>query len=85
MSDKSALVVGTQITPAGHDSAQCGKKEREICELKVEKDISYAHARRLYQETHQAPVIRPYAAVVWSPSEAPSQDAVIRDWVEKLE
>lgn len=68
-------------------SRQCSvwKKEREICELKVEKDVSYAHARRLYQETHQTPVMRPYAAVVRSQSEAPSQDAVLRDRVEKLE
>ena len=68
-------------------SRQCSvwKKEREICELKVEKDISYAHARRLYQENHQTPVMRPYAAVVRSPSEAPNQDTVLRDRVEKLE
>ena len=60
-------------------------EKRKICELKVEKDISYADARRLYQENHQTPVMRPYAAVVRSPSEAPNQDTVLRDRVEKLE
>lgn len=61
------------------------KKEREICELKVDRDISYAHARRLYDQTHQTPVLRPYASVVRSQSDTNSQDTVLRDRVEKLE
>ena len=61
------------------------KKEREICELKVERDISYAHARRVYDQTHQTPSIRPYASVVRSHSDATSQDPILRDRVEKLE
>ena len=61
------------------------KKEREICELKVDRDVSYAHARRLYDQTHQTPVIRPYATVVRSQSDTNNQDNVLRDRVEKLE
>ena len=61
------------------------KKEREICELKVERDISYAHARRVYDQAHQTPAIRPYASVVRSQSDTNGQDPVLRERVEKLE
>ena len=64
-------------------------KEREICKLKVEKDISYAHARREYELAHQTPVIRPYASVVRSQTAPQGQDTGaatgLQDRVEKLE
>ena len=73
----------------GHScrSRECSmwKQEREICELKVDRDVSYAHARRLYAETHQAPTIRPYASVVRGQGDAPGPDAGLRGRVEKIE
>ena len=61
------------------------KKEREICEMKVDRDISYAHARRIYAETHQTPITRPYASVVRGQGDASGQDTGLRGRVEKLE
>ena len=76
---------------AGHScwSRECTewKKERDICELKVDKDISFAHARREYQKAHETPNIRPYATVVRSQNETPSQadEMGLRERVQKLE
>lgn len=61
------------------------KKEREICELKVTKDISYAHARREYEKEHQAPILRPYASVARAQSEIPNQEITLRNRVENME
>ena len=61
------------------------KKEREICELKVDRDVSYAHARRIYAEAHQPPTVRPYASVVRGQGDAPGSDTGLRGRVEKLE
>ena len=73
---------------SGHSckSRDCSlwKKEREICELKVDRDISYAHTRRIYDQALQTPMIRPYASVVRSQSDA-GLETVLRDRVEKLE
>ena len=73
----------------GHScrSRECSvwKKEREICVMKVDRDISYAHARRIYAETHQTPIVRPYASVVRGQGDAPGQDTGLRGRVEKLE
>ena len=59
------------------------KKEREICELKVDRDISYAHTRRIYDQALQTPMIRPYASVVRSQSDA-GLETVLRGGVENL-
>lgn len=50
------------------------KKEKEICVLKVTKDVSYAHARRLYETEHQTPHPRPYASAARSTSGATSSN-----------
>ena len=51
-----------------HDclSRQCPKwkKEKSICEIKVTRDVSYAHARRLYEKENHTPNIRPFNTVV---------------------
>ena len=60
-------------------------KEKEICELKVEKDLSYAQARNLYDKTHQTPLTRTYASVVHAQAENNSSDVTLCDRVEKLE
>ena len=39
-------------------------KEKTICEIKVTKEVSYAHARHLYERESQPPTLRPYASVV---------------------
>ena len=61
------------------------KKEREICELKVDRDVSYAHARRIYAEAHQPPTVRPYASVVRGQGDAPGSDTGLRGRVDKME
>ena len=60
-------------------------KEKEICVLKVEKDLSYAQARNLYDQTHQPQMTRTYASVVHTPAETPNRDVTLCDRVEKLE
>ena len=47
-------------------SFKCPKwqKEKEICRLKVEHEVSYAEARRQYETSHQPPRLQPYAEVV---------------------
>ena len=64
------------------------KAEKEICEIKVDRDVSYAHARRLYDKERktQLPTSRPYATVVRSGSEGLNRDALPRlDRVDKVE
>ncbi|XP_043232073.1 uncharacterized protein LOC122386694 [Amphibalanus amphitrite] len=65
-----------------HDclSRQCPKwkKEKAICEIKVTRDVSYAHARRLYDKENQTPNIRPFTTVVRgnSVSDTPSDPSL---------
>ena len=63
------------------------KKEKEICVLKVTKDVSYAHARRLYETEHQTPHLRPYASAARSTSGATSssQDNSLNARVTQIE
>ena len=63
------------------------RKEKDICEIKVSKDISYAHARRVYDKEHQAPqpTVRPYATIVRKPTETTSQEPVLRNRVDHIE
>ena len=73
----------------GHScrSRECSfwKREREICVLKVEKDISYAQARREYKESHQAPTIRQYSSVVRTPSESFGKETVAEGIIKRVE
>ena len=60
----------------GHDglSRQCEvwKKEKRVCEIKVKKDVSYAHARRIIAAETSSPTLRSYASVVRGSSDPPS-------------
>ena len=47
-------------------------KEKEICRIKTDQELSYFQARKQYETTHETPVLRAYAAVVRTPSAAPS-------------
>lgn len=60
-------------------------KEKEICTLKVERDVSYAQARNLYEQAHQAPAARTYATVVHTQADPPTRDVTLSERVEKLE
>ena len=60
------------------------KKEKEICEIKVKQDVSYAHARRLYNSAHQAPTPS-YSAVLRSSYDPSNQEVSLRDRVDNLE
>ena len=60
-------------------------KEKEICVLKVEKDLSYAQARNMYEQTHQTQMARTYASVVHTPADNHGSDVTLCDRVEKLE
>ena len=64
------------------------KAEKEICEIKVDRDVSSTPARRLYDKERktQLPTSRPYATVVRSGSEGLNRDALPRlDRVDKVE
>ena len=82
----SILIFSDNLTLTHFRSVQNGKR-KETSELKVDKDISFAHARREYQKTHETPNIRPYATVVRSQNETPSQadEMGLRERVQKLE
>ena len=75
----------------GHScgSKQCEtwKAEREICEIKVEQDVSYAHARRLYEKEGQnpSPTVLSYVTVARSTSDGEQRDTALREMVEKVE
>lgn len=87
--DGSCLKKCVNCQQAGHNcqdkTCSVWKAEREICEIKVDRDVSYAHARRIYNKERQTqtPASRPYAAVVRSGSEATSRDVSPR--VDKVE
>ena len=64
------------------------KKEKEICKIKVENELSYPQARKQYEKEHDPPVLRSYATVVRSPSAAPlppSKQDELQEKVEQLE
>ena len=63
------------------------KKEREICEIKATREVSYAHARRMYEKEHQTPLVRSFASVVQTTPENTSQaqENSLRGRVEKME
>ena len=73
----------------GHSclSRQCAvwQKERDICALKVEHEIPYGQAKRMYENTHRPPVLQGYAEVVRTPSASHQQDSELKEKVEKLE
>ena len=62
-------------------------KEKEICRIKTEQDVSYPQARKLYDDTHpSAPTnLRSFASVVRQSSVMNKQEEELRDKVERLE
>ena len=67
-------------------SRECPRwvKEKAICDMKVEHEVSYAEARRRYNSTQQPPTLKSYAEVVRVPSEQPG-GSDLKDKVERLE
>ena len=64
------------------------QREKEICRLKVDLEISYSEERRQYEASHKPPTLQPCSAVVRTPSESqrPQQDEQdLKDKVEQLE
>ena len=63
-------------------------REKDICSLKVDSEISYAEARRRYDASHRPPPLQSFADVVRNPT---TTDSVkqgttdLHDKVEKLE
>ena len=62
-------------------------KEKEICRIKTEQDVSYPQARKMYADTHtSAPTnARSFATVVRHPSVMSKQEEELRDKVTNLE
>ena len=61
-------------------------KEKAICKLKVEMEVSYAEAKRYHEASHQPPLLQPYSAVVRKPSENQRhEEQILKERVERLE
>lgn len=85
--DRKCLSCGdTGHTCLSRDCARW-KKEKEICRLKVEHEVSYFEARRQYEESHQPPpLLQPYSDVVRMPTVSQGRDDQdLREKVERLE
>ena len=74
---------------AGHSclarDCEVWQKEKEICRIKVEHEVSYSQARQHYDRTHDPPVLKAYAAVARTPSAASKHDDELKDKVGRLE
>ena len=74
---------------AGHSclarDCEVWQKEKEICRIKVEHEVSYSQARQQYDKTHEPPVLKAYAAVARIPSAASKHDEELKDKVGRLE
>ena len=72
----------------GHSclSRECAvwQKEKDICTLKVEQEIPYGQARKLYEDTHHPPSLQGYAEAVRLPS-AIQPDPEMKEKVDRLE
>ena len=79
--------VNCQKTDHSCQSRQCEVwvKEKEICRIKVEQEISFIQARQQYETLHEPPVLRAYAATVRTTSAAPKPDDDLKEKVGKLE
>ena len=72
-------------------SRQCSwwKSEKEICQIKVDRDVSFAHARHIHKQEQRTPSSLSYANMVRSPSEGISREtrdtASLRGRVESVE
>ena len=74
---------------AGHSclarDCEVWQKEKEICRIKVEREMSYSQARQHYEKLHEPPVLQAYAAVARTPSAASKHDEELKDKVGRLE
>ena len=74
---------------AGHSclarDCEVWPKEKEICRIKVEREVSYSQARQHYDQTHDPPVLKVYATVVRMPSTVGKMDEQLKDKVGRLE
>lgn len=60
-------------------------KEKDICRIKTEQELSYAQARRQYEATHEPPVLKAYATVARTPSAASKYEEALKEKVDSLE
>ena len=67
-------------------SRECPKwiKEKTICDIKVEHEVSYGEARRRYNSTQHPPTLKSYSDVVRVPSEQQG-GSDLKEKVERLE
>ena len=80
--------ISCQSTDHGCQSHDCEtwQKEKEICRIKVEEEVSFSQARKLYDDHHEPPVLRNYAGTVRTPHITGRQeDEELKGKVEKLE
>ena len=61
------------------------KKENEICKLKVELEVSYAEARKHYENTYKPPQLQSYSEMVRMPSDHRAGEDGLKKKVEQLE
>ena len=60
-------------------------KQKEICKIKTEQEISYAQAKQVYETTHKSPTQKAYATVLRTPSAATRQENELKEKVVSLE
>ena len=62
------------------------QREKEICRIKSEEDVSYAQARKMYKDTHNTPQLqRSYATALRTPSAMSKQEDEMKERVSKME
>lgn len=61
------------------------QREKDICTLKVEQEIPYGQARKLYENSQKPPTLKGYAEAVRLPSVSLQNDMEMKGKVEKLE
>ena len=61
------------------------QREKDICALKVEREIPFGQARKLYENIHHPPVLQGYSDAVRLPSLEKQSNPEMPDRLEKLE
>ena len=74
---------------AACQGSACGGKLKEICQMKVDRDVYFAHARHIHKQEHKTPSFQSYANMVCSQGEGTSREtrktASLRGRVESVE
>ena len=60
------------------------KREKEICRIKVEQELSYIQAKKQYEKTHEPPVLKAYSTVTRTPSVAQKHEEGLKAEVGSL-